>query len=238
MSFLMVTTVITCTLSLLLIPVQGNTCTGNSDCENIVTMPLLDNMRATLKADLDVRNMNDHLKTYIASEIKKGFENAMNDVMNQIVNKGIEEINGTITAAIKESLADDDKAAFLARLENNLSSLSKHSTLIFQTVLTNIGDGYNPSNGVFTSKRKGVYFFSWSTLTKIGNMFPTEIVLNGNQVGVKNHGYGNRHSDRNQPSTQNAVVAMQNGDRVWIRASINNGYCFADQWTSFSGFEI
>ena len=126
----------------------------------------------------------------------------------------------------------------MARLEKNLSSLSKHSTLIFQTVLTNVGDGYNPSNGVFTSQRKGAYFFSWTTLTKIGNIFLIEIVLNGNQVGVRHHGHGNRHSDANQPSIQNAVVAMQKGDRVWIRAISDIGYCYSDQWTSFSGFEI
>ncbi|VDI27281.1 Hypothetical predicted protein [Mytilus galloprovincialis] len=69
-------------------------------------MPLLYGLRATLKADLDVKNMNDHLKTYIASEIKKGFANAMNDVMKQIVNTGLEEINATIIAAIQESLAE------------------------------------------------------------------------------------------------------------------------------------
>lgn len=104
MFFLMVTTV--CAVSLLLNPVQGNTCSENSNCDDIVTMPLLDGLRATLKADLDVRNMNDHLKTYIASEIKKGFQNAMNDVMKQIGNKGLEEINVTIIAAIQESLAE------------------------------------------------------------------------------------------------------------------------------------
>ncbi|CAG2218351.1 CD92 [Mytilus edulis] len=65
----------------------------------------------------------------------------------------------------------EDKTVFLARLEKNLSSLSKHSTLIFQTVLTNVGDGYNPSNGVFTSKRKGAYFFSWTSLTKTETYF-------------------------------------------------------------------
>ncbi|VDI27207.1 Hypothetical predicted protein [Mytilus galloprovincialis] len=92
-------------LSLLLFPVHGNTCSGDSNCEDIVTMPLLDGLRATLKADLDVKNMNDHLKTYISLEIKKGFENAMNDVMKQIVNKGIDEINTTIIAAIQENLA-------------------------------------------------------------------------------------------------------------------------------------
>ncbi|XP_076114212.1 short-chain collagen C4-like [Mytilus galloprovincialis] len=94
------------TLSLLLFLVHGNTCSGDRNCEDIVTMPLLDGLRATLKADLDVKNMNDHLKTYIASEIKKGFANAMNDVMKQIVNTGLEEINATIIAAIQESLAE------------------------------------------------------------------------------------------------------------------------------------
>ncbi|XP_071119842.1 short-chain collagen C4-like [Mytilus edulis] len=106
MRFLMVNTIFKYALSLLLITVQGNTCSGDSKCDGIVTMPLLDGMKATLKADLDVRNMNDHLKTYISSEIKKGFENAMNDVMKQIVNKGLEEINATIIEAIQENLPE------------------------------------------------------------------------------------------------------------------------------------
>ncbi|XP_063422630.1 complement C1q-like protein 2 [Mytilus trossulus] len=174
------------------------------------------------------------LALFVVNDAKKD-QCCANDVLHKSINYQFDLIDEN--AGCGRASSGEDKTAFLARLEKNLSSLSKHSTLIFQTVLTNVGDGYNPSHGVFTSKRKGAYFFSWTTLTKIGNMFPTEIVLNGNQVGVRNHGYGNRHSDHNQPSTQNAVVAMQKGDRVWIRASIDNGYCFADQWTSFSGFE-
>ena len=40
-------------------------------------MPLLDSMKATLRADLDVTEMNKFLETYIQQEINKGIETAM-----------------------------------------------------------------------------------------------------------------------------------------------------------------
>ncbi|CAG2184354.1 unnamed protein product [Mytilus edulis] len=67
-------------------------------------MPLLDDMKATLKADLDITNMNNHLKAYIQQEIQKGVEIAMRDEMKKLVNKGVEMISSTVEATVDKQV--------------------------------------------------------------------------------------------------------------------------------------
>lgn len=75
-------------------------CTGDK-CKDVVSMPLLDKMGATLKAHLDVTNMNNHLKAYIQQEIKEGVEVLMRNKMKKLVNAGLERISSTIEAKVK-----------------------------------------------------------------------------------------------------------------------------------------
>ena len=58
---------------------DDKSCRNGEDCshKNIISMPLLDSMKATLRADLDVTEMNKFLETYIQQEINKGIETAM-----------------------------------------------------------------------------------------------------------------------------------------------------------------
>ncbi|VDI09124.1 Hypothetical predicted protein [Mytilus galloprovincialis] len=78
-------------------------CNGDS-CRDVITMPLLDDMKATLKADLDVTNMNNHLKAYIEQQIQKGVKTAMKDIMGQLIDNKLEVVNATIVATIIEEL--------------------------------------------------------------------------------------------------------------------------------------
>ncbi|XP_071119926.1 uncharacterized protein [Mytilus edulis] len=84
-------------------PSLASECNGDS-CRDVITMPLLDDMKASLKADLDVTNMNNHLKAYIEQQIQKGFETAMNDIMRQLIDNKLEVVNATIEATIIEEL--------------------------------------------------------------------------------------------------------------------------------------
>ncbi|CAG2232274.1 unnamed protein product [Mytilus edulis] len=85
------------------LPSVANECSGDS-CKNVISMPLMDDMKATLKADLDVTNMNNHLKAYIEQEIQKGVETAMKDVMRQLIDNKLEQANATIEATVHEEL--------------------------------------------------------------------------------------------------------------------------------------
>ncbi|CAG2223280.1 unnamed protein product [Mytilus edulis] len=85
------------------LPSLASECSGDS-CGNVISMPLMDKMKATLKADVDVTNMNNHLKAYIEQQTQKGVGTAMTDVMKQLMDNKLKEINAKIESTILEQL--------------------------------------------------------------------------------------------------------------------------------------
>lgn len=63
-------------------------CTG-PNCEQIISMPLLDKMEATLKADLDVRKLINFLKRFISREVKTEIADTMPDAILKIMNESL-----------------------------------------------------------------------------------------------------------------------------------------------------
>lgn len=100
---------------------------------------------------------------------------------------------------------DRVKSAFSANLHKHLSKMQKHTKVIFGTVITNIGVNYDKKKtGVFTSPRHGTFYFSWTMFTNPGGSCPTELVKNGNSVGLANLTW-NEGSKWNHSSTQSGV---------------------------------
>jgi hypothetical protein len=48
--------------------------------------------------------------------------------------------------------------------------------LVFETVIVNEGEHYDPYDGVFVAHQKGVYLFSWTVSGYTGNYIVTELV--------------------------------------------------------------
>lgn len=59
-------------------------CTGQN-CEQIISMPLLDKMEATLKADLDVRKLNSFIRQIVKKEVELVKQEDMWQIMNETV---------------------------------------------------------------------------------------------------------------------------------------------------------
>ena len=66
-----------------------------------ISMPLLNNIKATLKADVDVTEMNEYLQAYIQEEVKKGVANALVTLVDDIVNNKTEEAELRIIDKLK-----------------------------------------------------------------------------------------------------------------------------------------
>jgi len=49
--------------------------------------------------------------------------------------------------------------SFMAELSSEIKDPAIGSTIVFDNVHLNIGDAYNPANGVFVAKVAGVYVF-------------------------------------------------------------------------------
>ncbi|VDI36868.1 Hypothetical predicted protein [Mytilus galloprovincialis] len=132
---------------------------------------------------------------------------------------------------------DETKIGFLATPSRPLSNIKMHATVIYDLVKSNIGGAYDPATGKFTAPSDGLYYFSWTTLTKPNRAFITSLQLNNDKgIIIGNHARAYGIKDL-LPSSQSAVVAMKKMDTVYIRNWADGQY-MANFWSSFSGFKI
>lgn len=126
--------------------------------------------------------------------------------------------------------------AFHANLKSNLNNLSLNTTIKFENVQFNKGNGYDPATGMFTAPEDGVYSFTWSFLTKKGGtVYIAAVVDNADHVYT---------CINNQQSTYintsgHLIYELKRGNKVWIRTwytlatFIHSGF-----FTYFSGSKI
>lgn len=98
---------------------EESKCSG-PNCEQIISMPLLDNMEATLKADLDVRKLKTVLKSFIRQVVKNEVENAMREDMRTVMNETVSNV---------ESLFDDRTNEMKLGLDKKFDELRKENEI-------------------------------------------------------------------------------------------------------------
>ena len=64
--------------------------------------------------------------------------------------------------------ASQDAIAFTAIMTNNHTATSDDQPFLFDLVITNIGDAFDPTFSVFTCPDNDYYFFSWSVTANFG----------------------------------------------------------------------
>ena len=129
------------------------------------------------------------------------------------------------------------RIAFTAGVTSD-STTWNSGTLVFPKVITNVGNGYNPSDGVFTAPLAGVYVFFVNVQGYNTQPIYADIVLNG-ATKVKTMSY-NGEGQTYTAGPNLAVLYLQTGDRVWIQHYTGSGY-FTHLYcpiTTFSGFLI
>ena len=124
--------------------------------------------------------------------------------------------------------------AFTAGTTSSVSTWNS-GALIFNRVISNIGNGYNFHTGVFTVPIAGTYVFYVSAVEYKYQTLVVDIVLNSvskvRMIGENGAPY--------QTGTNMVVLNLQRGDSVWVRHSQGNGYYSHNvPITTFSGFMI
>ena len=109
------------------------------------------------------------------------------------------------------------------------------SILIFPHVVTNIGNGYNPTTGKFTASKKGTYVFFVTVNTLGKNYIYLDIVHNGaSKVRTMSYNTATYMTGSNM-----AVLELNKGDTVWVsRASGTSYYSESVPITTFSGVRL
>lgn len=124
--------------------------------------------------------------------------------------------------------------AFTASVTTPSSTLNS-GTLVFNQVISNIGNGYNNCTGVFSAPTTGTYVFYASAVEHNKQNLQLDIVLNS-VPKVRLMGY---LSAAYQTGTNMVVLPLKRGDKVWVRHSYGTGYWTHNvPLTTFSGFMI
>nr|XP_022292090.1 uncharacterized protein LOC111103254 [Crassostrea virginica] len=151
-----------------------------------------------------------------------------------------EQLNVSIIQLLEERISGvhdhianvSKRIGFTAGVTSTSTSWNS-GTLVFPKVITNVGNGYNPSDGVFTAPRAGVYVFFVNVQGYSTHEVDVDIVLNG-ETKVRIMAYNNFDAGPNL-----AVLSLQTGDRVWVKHYGGQGYLTnSDPITTFSGFLI
>lgn len=136
-----------------------------------------------------------------------------------------------IVASLRESIRQQE-VGFTA-VKHNPLAVSEGATILFETTLTNIGSGYNPTKGVFTAPVDGMYVFSYNVeCAKTNGDTYTELVHNGARLNMQAYCHGFGDSDN---SGTMGILRLHAGDTIWIRLFDSDNRSFG--WrTTFSGF--
>ncbi|XP_052083368.1 complement C1q tumor necrosis factor-related protein 3-like [Mytilus californianus] len=149
---------------------------------------------------------------------------------------GLERENKALKAEIEAR--GPDKVAFMAKNAPHLKNIPGNHIIVYDTAITNVGNGYDTSTGIFTAPSNGIYIFSWTVLTQQGFNFLTYLAVNGNVIA---RNYVDAYQIRNNISgSQNAVINLKKYDKVSVR--MRNGLwgndMHGDGWSTFNGYKL
>ncbi|XP_071124032.1 cerebellin-1-like [Mytilus edulis] len=131
-----------------------------------------------------------------------------------------------------------EKVAFMVKNSINLHNIPSKSVVVYNTVITNLGNGYDKSTGIFTAPSNGVYIFSWTVLTPHGKFFFTYLALNGNLI-ARNFAGARKEAD-SASGSQNVVIEVKKDDKIYvtIQEGYTGQYLFGNSWSTFSGYKL
>jgi hypothetical protein len=105
---------------------------------------------------------------------------------------------------------------FYAVIRGKSFTFNVDTILVFETVIVNEGEHYDPYDGVFVAPRKGVYLFSWTVSGSGTKYIVTELVVEQNTISSA----GEVNSGGGHPSgSMTALCKMEKGDHAWIRTT-------------------
>ena len=106
---------------------------------------------------------------------------------------------------------------FYAVIKDKHLTLNVDAILIFETVIVNEGEHYDPYDGVFVAPQKGVYLFSWTVSGYSTNYIVAELVVEQNTISSA----GEKNGGGDYPSgSMTALCKMEKGDHAWIRTTV------------------
>lgn len=127
------------------------------------------------------------------------------------------------------------RIGFTATVSSSSSNWNS-GTLVFPVVITNLGNGYDPNDGVFTAPTAGTYVFFVNIISYSTKTVSVKIILNGRKQ-IDSLAQSENTNAYNSGSNL-VVLPLHKADRVWVSYNYGTGYYGGHPMTSFSGFLI
>ena len=120
---------------------------------------------------------------------------------------------------------------------HDLSHVQPNKPIIFDTVISNHGSGYNPSTGIYTADKSGWYTFFNDIRVHHGNYACwIDMVRNGDRMSTT-FAQSSESAHNHVSDSIMAFVYLNIGDRVWLHSvKYDRGECSIDDLSSFAGF--
>ncbi|XP_052809400.1 complement C1q tumor necrosis factor-related protein 3-like [Mya arenaria] len=135
----------------------------------------------------------------------------------------------------------DDAVAFTAVINvPYLDLLGAGQTVIFDHVITNVGNAFKNATSEFRAPVTGVYVFNFALMMDPGMNKYIELVKDGQHI-MWNYGHapGSTHYIS---ASRTATVLLRMGEEVWVRtqnrATHGNGRIHGNGFTTFSGWLV
>ncbi|XP_067436626.1 complement C1q-like protein 4 [Thunnus thynnus] len=110
------------------------------------------------------------------------------------------------------------------------------TTLVYNEVITNIGDAYNSCTGIFCAPVAGVYYFTF--FYHAGGEHKSRLSLMKNCETIVITSDHKSDSDGADNGGNVAFLQLQAGDQVFVRLDANHHLWAAERHTSLSGFLV
>ena len=108
-------------------------------------------------------------------------------------------------------------------------------TVVFNDVLINAGNAYDPSTGIFIAPNGGAYYFTSTILTMEPSTVVMKLYVND---APKMFMYTSCTSVPNNSATNSLIVNLEKGDLVRIKKSESFGsrsFYIQQDWSTFTG---
>lgn len=114
------------------------------------------------------------------------------------------------------------------------TSIGILQTIIYDHVITNVGNTYDPRHGIFRAPVKGLYHMSLTSISMVDNAIFVEMVKDGQRLIHSYSGSRDYHS-----SSASVNVVLEAGSDIWCRHYRDSNAVTInaqDSGTCFSGF--
>ena len=140
--------------------------------------------------------------------------------------------SGKAQQRIRRVPAEGTVAFFTTRTPRD-QNLGANQNIIFDNVVTNIGNGYNLHQGVFVAPVAGTYVFFSTVLANNDGEAWVHIAVNGKNMA---NFYARGTDGRHDSGSQMIVVTLNQGDDVSVQSNSTPESVYGSSYTTFSGY--